>query len=208
MPDLAITNLCFQNRGPYSFRIGGGECVGLQGTSGAGKSLLLRAIADLDPRTGTLRLGTIDADTVEAPQWRRLVGLLPAESGWWRDLVGEHFADFSAVDDTALAAVGFDRSVGAWQVGRLSTGERQRLAIVRLLENKPQCLLLDEPTASLDPQSVARVERLLLAYGVNQQAAMIWVSHDPAQLERVSRRCLRMEPNGLLVDTGAHADAR
>lgn len=208
MPDLEVINLCFQDRGPYSFRIDGGECVGLQGASGAGKSLLLRAIVDLDPRTGKLRLGGIDADRVPAPQWRRLVGLLPAESGWWLDRVGEHFADFRSVDDAILAAVGFDRSVGNWQVSRLSTGERQRLAIVRLLANSPQCLLLDEPTASLDPGSVANVEALLLNHCGARQASLLWVSHDPDQLARVSRRRLIMERGGRLVDAGAPADAR
>ena len=56
MPTLEIDNLSFHNRGPYSFRVESGECVGLQGDSGAEKSLLLRAIADHDPRTGSLRL--------------------------------------------------------------------------------------------------------------------------------------------------------
>jgi len=208
MPNLEISNLCFHNRGPYSFRIAGGECVGLAGASGAGKSLLLRAVADLDPRTGVMQLDDVNADAVTAPQWRRLVGLLPAESGWWLDRVGDHFADFAAIDEQALAAVGFDRSVQDWQVSRLSTGERQRLAIVRLLANEPQCLLLDEPTASLDHYSVARVEELLRDYSANHQAPMLWVSHDPAQLERVSLRRLRMESAGLLVDAGGAGDAR
>lgn len=208
MPNLEISNLCFQNRGPYAFRIAGGECVGLAGASGAGKSLLLRAVADLDPRSGAMRLGDVDADAATAPQWRRLVGLLPAESGWWLDRVGDHFADFAAVDDKTLAAAGFDRSVEEWLVSRLSTGERQRLAIVRLLANGPQCLLLDEPTASLDHDSVARVEDLLLGYGVDHQAPMLWVSHDPAQLERVCVRLLRMESDGLLVDAGGAGNAR
>lgn len=208
MPPLEISNLCFQNRGPYSFRIGAGECVGLQGASGAGKSLLLRAIADLDPRTGTLRLGDLDADAVAAPVWRRTVGMLPAESGWWLDLVGDHFADFDGIDEQHLAAAGFDRSVQDWQVSRLSTGEKQRLAVVRLLDNQPRCLLLDEPTASLDQQSVARIEELLLTYGTRHQAPLLWVSHDPAQLARVSRHRLFMESNGLLVETGGYCDER
>lgn len=208
MPNLEISNLCFQNRGPYAFRIAGGECVGLAGASGAGKSLLLRALADLDPRTGVMQLGDVNADAVTGPQWRRLVGLLPAESGWWLDRVGEHFTDFAAIDEQTLAAVGFDRSVQDWQVSRLSTGERQRLAIIRLLANEPQCLLLDEPTASLDLESVGRVENLLLRYGADRQAPMLWVSHDPAQLERVSRRGLRIESAGLLVDAGGAGDAR
>ena len=208
MPNLEINNLRFQNRGPYSFRIEGGECIGLQGASGAGKSLLLRAIADLDPRTGGMRLGEIDADLVEAPAWRRLVGLLPSESGWWLDLVGDHFADFDAVDEGMLAGVGLDRSVQNWQISRLSTGEKQRLAIVRLLHNRPHCLLLDEPTASLDQCSVARVEELLVAYCQTHSAPMLWVSHDPVQLGRVSRHRFLMESNGRLTDTGVVQDER
>jgi ABC-type multidrug transport system ATPase subunit len=208
MPPLEIDNLSFRNRGPYSFRIESGECVGLQGASGAGKSLLLRAIADLDPRTGTLRLGDLNADAVAAPLWRRTVGLLPAESGWWFDLVGDHFADFEAIDDQTLTAAGFDRSVQGWQVSRLSTGEKQRLAILRLLHNQPQCLLLDEPTASLDQQAVTRIEQLLLTYSATHQAPVLWVSHDLSQLDRVCRRRLFMESSGHLVALGGPADGR
>ena len=197
---LEIQNLSFQNRGPYSFRIKAGECVGLRGASGAGKSLLLRAIADLDPRTGSMQLGDIKADAVAAPSWRRAVGLLPAESGWWLDQVGDHFTDFDTVDVNLLAAVGFDRSVQNWQISRLSTGEKQRLAIVRLLHQQPQCLLLDEPTASLDQALVTRVEDLLTTYGRIHNAPMLWVSHDPAQLARVSQHCLFMASDGLLID--------
>lgn len=199
MPNLAVTDLCFKGRGPYSFRVEGGECMGLQGASGAGKSLLLRAVADLDPRTGSLSLGGIDADAIPAPHWRRMIGLLPAESGWWLDLVGDHFLDFSCVDEAMLADLGFDRSVKDWQVSRLSSGERQRMALVRLLHNQPTCLLLDEPTASLDQHSVAKVERLLCDYALNNQAPMIWVSHDPGQLERVCNRRMTMEKGGRLL---------
>ncbi len=208
MPTLEIKNLCFQNRGPYSFSIEGGECVGLQGASGAGKSLLLRAIADLDPRTGTMQLGDIKADAVSAPVWRRAVGLLPAESGWWMDRVGEHFVDFDTVDSAMLSAVGFDRSVRNWQISRLSTGEKQRLAIIRLLHNQPQCLLLDEPTASLDQGSAAQVEQLLLTYCATHMAPLLWVSHDPAQLGRVSQHRFLMEKQGRLIDTGVFRNER
>lgn len=205
MPNLEVRDLCFRDRGPYTFRINGGECVGVQGASGAGKSLLLRALVDLDPRSGTLMLGGVDADTLTGPQWRRQVGLLPAESGWWLDGVGAHFSDFSAVDAQLLATLGFERNVGDWQVSRLSTGERQRLAIVRLLYNQPACLLLDEPTASLDHDMVARVEQLLLTYAAGNQAPLLWVSHDAAQLERVCNRRMTMERGGRLLVEESHA---
>lgn len=208
MPNLEVTELCFQNRGPYTFRVEGGECLGLQGPSGAGKSLLLRAVADLDPRTGTLALGDIDADSIPAPRWRRMAGLLPAESGWWLDRVGDHFEDFDRVDGTMLAELGFDHSVKDWLVSRLSTGERQRLAIARLLHNQPACLLLDEPTASLDQQAVARVERLLRGYGTTHQAPLLWVSHDPDQLGRVCTRRMTMDKGGRLTSSGEKGDER
>ncbi|MBM9536020.1 ATP-binding cassette domain-containing protein [Desulfobulbus alkaliphilus] len=202
MPDLEVRNLCFRDRGPYSFHIAGGECVGLRGASGTGKSLLLRAMVDLDQRTGTMRLGAIQADEVAAPLWRRMVGLLPAESYWWLESVGEHFADFSKVKEDVLVALGFDRSVGNWHVSRLSTGEKQRLAIIRLLANQPRCLLLDEPTASLDQCSVSQVEELLIRYCRDNEVPMLWVSHDPAQLGRVCHRRFLMENKGLLVGAG------
>lgn len=208
MPDLEIKDLRFRDRGPYNFRVASGACVAVQGASGAGKSLLLRAICDLDPRSGDIRLGDVHIDQVTGPAWRSLVGMLPAESGWWHDLVGEHFADFTNVDELALATLGFDRLVAQWQVSRLSTGERQRLAILRLLSHQPRCLLLDEPTASLDQNSVERVEQLLLNYGKEHQAPMLWVSHDSAQLARVSQHRLLIDPGGRLTDTGVMPHGR
>ena len=204
MPDLQVTGLCFQERGPYTFHIKGGECLGLQGPSGVGKSRLLRAVADLDPRTGTMTLGSINADSLPAPRWRQMVGLLPAESGWWLDNVGAHFHNFSHVAGEMLAELGFDNGVGDWQVSRLSSGERQRMAIARLLENNPQCLLLDEPTASLDQPTAIRVERLLRDYGRVHQAPIMWVSHDAAQLQRVTDRIMYMEEGGMLVPASEH----
>lgn len=208
MPALEVDGLRFQGRGPYAFRLEAGECVGLQGPSGAGKSLLLRAIADLDPRHGAMRLGEMESDTVSGPAWRRLVGLLPAESGWWLELVGDHFPDPGAVDEGLLAAIGFNPTVLQWQVSRLSTGEKQRLAIARLLHNGPRCLLLDEPTASLDQSMVAQVEEMLLSWGRTNQAPILWVSHDPAQLERVSGRRFLMETGGQLVEKGSFSHER
>lgn len=197
-PGLETRNLTFRDRGPYTFAINSGECVGLQGVSGAGKTLLLRAIADLDPRGGEIWLNGVGIDAMEAHQWRKSVAMLPAESFWWYDRVAEHFFDFSQLDQSLLNDMGFDYTVGAWLVSRLSTGEKQRLAIVRLLANQPACLLLDEPTASLDPDNVNRVEALLKHYCISNTIPMLWVSHDPEQLLRVSDRRFFMEHTGRL----------
>ncbi len=202
MSRLEIDNLTFRDHGPYSLEIVGRECLGLQGASGSGKTLLLRAIADLDPHGGSLRLGSMLCAEVPAPLWRKSVALLPAESFWWQDTVEEHFHDFSPLAAWLLNQLGFDFEVGSWQISRLSTGEKQRLAILRLLENRPGALLLDEPTASLDAANITKVEQMLLEYGRKNNAPLLWVSHDPEQLDRVADRSLFMHENGELTSLG------
>jgi len=202
MSRLEIIKLTFRDRGPYSLTIDGGECVGLQGASGSGKTLLLRAVADLDPHGGSLHLDQMVCAEVPPHEWRRSVGLLTAESSWWQDSVEEHFQNFSTLPSKHLRQLGFDIEVGGWQVSRLSTGEKQRLAILRLLENLPHALLLDEPTASLDAANISNVEQLLLDYGRTNNAPLLWVSHDPEQLARVADRRLFMHADGRLVPEG------
>ena len=120
-------------------------------------------------------------EQVPAPQWRRGVGLLPAESAWWHDIVRPHFEQ---VPHPWLGELGFDDGVMEWQVSRLSSGERQRLALLRLLIQKPRVLLLDEPTANLDRRNARCVESLLGRYRREHAVMTIWVSHDPEQLQR------------------------
>jgi ABC-type iron transport system FetAB ATPase subunit len=158
-----------------------GQCVGLTGASGSGKSLFLRALADLDPHAGGMYLDGVAAERIPAPQWRRQVGLLPAESAWWHDAVGPHF---ESVPQAWLDELGFDGDVMNWQISRLSSGERQRLALLRLLVQRPRVLLLDEPTANLDRKNTRSVESLLSRYRRQHSVMTIWVSHDPEQLRR------------------------
>jgi len=198
MNDLQLSNLIFQGRGPYNLRLVSGRITGLQGASGAGKTLLLRAIADLDPHQGEVQLGDMICAQVPAASWRKTVGLLPAESFWWFDMVGEHFQSPGQDLTGQLQQLGFEPDVLHWEVSRLSTGEKQRLAIVRLLQNHPRALLLDEPTASLDAANIERTETMLVAYCRQQQVPLLWVSHDPLQLERVADVEYYLENDGTL----------
>jgi len=161
-----------------------GACLLLSGPSGSGKSRMLRAIADLDPHEGQVLLDGEVCDELAPAQWRQQVGMLAAESAWWEERVGAHFS--APVDEALLHSLGFDQQVLEWELARCSTGEKQRLALLRLLNNRPKVLLLDEPTASLDPNNVARVEQVILDYMHTTQAAAIWVSHDPKQIKRVA----------------------
>jgi phosphate-transporting ATPase len=186
--------------GPVSFQIEQGECLGLTGPSGAGKSLLLRAVVDLDPNVGEVVVDGRRRSETPAPKWREMVRYIPADSGWWLDRVGDHMADKAAARDL-LAALGFDDpdDVMSWQVSRLSSGERQRLALVRGLLGDARVLLLDEPTSALDTNNRDLVESLLQRR-LEQGNAILLVSHDPAQGARLARRALHLE-RGRLVSS-------
>ncbi|WP_240618388.1 ABC transporter ATP-binding protein [Halomonas heilongjiangensis] len=177
-----------------------GEILCLSGASGAGKSRLLRAVADLEPHRGEVWLGELAQSAVPGHRWRRRVMLVPAESHWWADGVGEHLAD---PGDRDLEALGFDREVLGWQVSRLSSGEKQRLALLRALCREPAALLLDEPTANLDDATARRVEAWLVERVRERGWPVIWVAHDRAQIGRVARRHLRIHGGGLVEEEQA-----
>ena len=144
-----------------SFDLADGEAIAVQGPSGAGKTLLLRAIADLDPSDGGVFLDDTARDQMLAPQWRAKVVYVPAEPGWWAETVAGHFSDWGEARQLAVS-LGLPEECGDWPIERLSTGERQRLALVRALVLRPRVLLLDEPTSGLDPDSSEAVEQLIV----------------------------------------------
>ena len=168
------------------------EVVCLSGPSGAGKSLLLRAIADLIVHKGEAYLDEYKCSEIHPVQWRKWVGFLPAESAWWMDKVGEHFNNN---DNQYLKLLNLTNDCFDWDVSRCSTGERQRLAIARLLALQPKVLLLDEPTASLDPVSVTAVELLIKDYANKFNVPVIWVSHDEVQIKRLKQREYKIKNN-------------
>ncbi|HIP40721.1 MAG TPA: ATP-binding cassette domain-containing protein, partial [Desulfocapsa sulfexigens] len=90
---LSIHNLSFLGNGPYSLDIEPGECVGLTGKSGIGKTQMLRAVADVIVHTGDCFLNGNSCMSVEPPEWRQTVAMVPAESFWWHDMVGDHFTE-------------------------------------------------------------------------------------------------------------------
>lgn len=178
---------------PVSFGLAAGQCLAVSGSSGAGKTRLLRLIADLDEGGGEVMLDGVPRSSLPAPAWRRQVLYQSAEPAWWRPSVAEHFEP----DEQALVAQLADRLALPLDrlkadISQLSTGERQRAALVRSLAMRPKVLLLDEPTSALDADNVRRVEALLLD-GMNDGLALMLVTHSQEQAARLSCMSLQIE---------------
>jgi putative ABC transport system ATP-binding protein len=184
--------------GPFDLVLSHGECVVISGPSGSGKSLLLRLIADLDPGEGEVSLDGRNRQSVAAPEWRRRVGYVSAEPGWWGETVAEHYPQPLSPETRVLAArLGVRGDCFECPVMQLSTGERQRLALVRLLVRDPPVLLLDEPTGALDQAATELVETLLMERLARGACALV-VTHSLQQAERLGGRRFAMR-DGRLV---------
>lgn len=187
---LEATRLQWNHVGPWSLRAEAGQCLGISGPSGIGKSVLLRILADLVQHAGEARLDGIACSAMPAPAWRRAVRYCAATSGWWADTVAEHFTDLRTAQSRA-EGIGLAPDLFAQSPDRLSTGERQRLALLRSLENAPSFLLLDEPTSALDAATTAAVEALVAAQ-MREGMGVVLVSHDGGQLQRLAGTVLEM----------------
>jgi putative ABC transport system ATP-binding protein len=189
---LRVKQLRSAHAGPFELLLDRGACAAITGPSGSGKSLFLRMIADLDPNEGEVWLNERERAAMPAPEWRRQVTYVSAESGWWADTVIEHFPASSRNEIEILSdRLGLRRELVDAPVAQLSTGEKQRLALVRALLPSPAILLLDEPTGPLDEDSVARLEALLqerMASGTS----IVMVTHDSNQAQRLGSQHYRM----------------
>lgn len=182
---------------PVSFSLAVNEVLVVSGVSGSGKSVLLRALADLDPHEGRVFLDEKEQADWKATKWRKKVMWFPAETAWWEDSVAAHFPESNPKNtqawwSSAIEKLSLPASILRQSVDKLSSGEKQRLALIRGLIEKPQVLLLDEITANLDPKSTLAVEALILEYLSEHQACAVWVTHDPQQAERVASQKIEL----------------
>jgi len=200
---LRVVGLRREGLGPLDVAVGAGKCLAISGRSGVGKSLLLRMIADLDPHDGEAWLDGFARSRLSGPQWRRQVIYCAADSGWWHDIVGSHFAP---VPPLALAArLGLASGIFAQAVRLCSTGERQRLSLLRALVLEPRVLLLDEPTSALDVSVQAEILNLLVDIRAQRHLTCMLVSHDLAVVAHMCDRIAVMN-HGRIVEVLATGD--
>jgi ABC-type iron transport system FetAB ATPase subunit len=183
----------FMTFGPVSFEVNKKEIVGIIGESGAGKSILLKSIADMLPHEGKIFLDEVEQQDIKARQWRKQVALLPAEVVFWNHKIKE---DLKTTEQNVIKKFGFKpEEILEKSTDDLSSGEKQRIGLLRIFENKPRVLLLDEPSANLDEKNKKILEEIVLDYIETNNASAIWVAHDPLQLKRVSSKIYQITQN-------------
>jgi len=193
---LRVEHLRIGSLPPLSFAVANGECLAIEGPSGSGKTRILRAVADLDPVDGQLFLDGTERREMPATHWRRMVRYAPAEPGWWTDTPRGTFPRGDAYHERIvrlLTALGLAEAVLDRPVSLLSTGERQRIALVRALLDEPKVLLLDEPTGPLDVGATALVSELIRFQLLAGRSVLI-ASHDEALVERLAHARLQLAP--------------
>jgi putative ABC transport system ATP-binding protein len=180
--------------------VAAGETLTIVGPSGAGKSSLLRLLCRLDePTDGTVFLDGADYRTIDPTVLRTRVGLVPQDPALRDGTVRENVTigprlRGESVEPGRVASLLERVDLGGdadRAVAELSGGEAQRVAIARTLVVDPEVLLLDEPTASLDPDAQAGIEALLTDLLTDADRTAVVVTHDQAQVDRIADRVVR-----------------
>ncbi|MEV7230862.1 ABC transporter ATP-binding protein [Polymorphospora sp. NPDC051019] len=224
--DLVITYMNGRRRVPavrgVSFAAEPGETIALVGESGCGKSSTARAVAGLEaPTTGRVRMAGHDVGAIARdPKLRHLVQMVFQHSDQSLDqmwtverIVAEPLARMhrmrrGAARDRvvpALAEVGLGDEYLTRRPRDLSGGQAQRVAIARALITRPQLVVLDEPTASLDQSVRSRVLALLQRLQNERKMTYVFISHDLASVRRIAHRVAVMYL-GRIVEVGPTAE--
>lgn len=189
-----------------SFEIGKGV-TGLLGANGAGKTTLMRMMAGiLDPTGGEIDAGGI---SVSSEEYRALLGFLPQDFGYYPEFSARKFLMYMSAlkglsksrakkkTDELLELVGLT-DVADKKIGTFSGGMKQRVGIAQTFINDPEILILDEPTAGLDPRERARFRDLISEIG--KTSTVLFSTHIVSDLEQIADRVLIMKEGALIFD--------
>jgi len=201
-----------------SFRVGAGEIVGFLGPNGAGKSTTMRILCGVfPPSSGRAAVGGHDvvADSLRA---RSVVGYFPERVSLYLDMTVREYLHYVAemkgvprAQRHADVNTAMERSatgdVGHRLIGTLSKGYRQRVGLAQALLGNPQVLVLDEPTAGLDPEQVAEMRRLIRS--LRGERTVVLSSHILSEVEATCDHVIIIHHGRILaVDTPAGLNQR
>jgi putative ABC transport system ATP-binding protein len=193
-----------------------GEAFCILGGSGAGKSMLLRTIVRLhEPSSGEVLLDGVSTCELEPSVLRRRVNMVQQTPAMLEGTVGDNLRyglellglppeEVETRIDAALTVAALERSFLERRAEKLSGGERQRVAIARAHALRPEVLLLDEPTAALDPRRTREVERSINDLMKGSTLTMVIVTHDIEQAKRLGDRTIMLR-RGRVVAEGDSA---
>ena len=180
---------------------------GLLGANGAGKTTLMRMLCGiLKPTTGSIALDGVD---VSSEDYRAVLGYLPQDFGYYPDFTGLDFLLYLA------ALKGLSRShakrkakellelvslkdAGGKKIKTYSGGMKQRLGIAQALLNDPSLLIVDEPTAGLDPKERVRFRKLIA--GLGQDTIVLLSTHIVSDVEKIAGHMLMMSEGKIIFD--------
>jgi len=192
-----------------SFNIRRGEIVGLLGPNGAGKTTIINTVLGLlAPTAGAIRIGTRDiarerAAALARTNFAAVYATLPGNLTVRQNLrfFGLIYAvrNLSARIESLLQQ--FDlRALGEKKCGVLSSGEQTRVSLAKALLNAPELLLLDEPTASLDPSAAQIIRTHIRDLARHGGCGILWTSHNMYEVEEVCDRVMFLSRGRLLLE--------
>ena len=195
-----------------SFELVPGEVVALLGPNGAGKTTTLRMLGGLiHPTSGSVLLDCQTVTPATASRLRASIGFLTETPGLWERLtVRQNLTVYARLHGLASASLAVDRMLDLFGIadrardfaGELSKGLKQRVALARTLLHDPSIVLLDEPTAGLDPQSAHDVRELVRRLR-DERRAVLLSTHNLDEVDRVADRVAVLRTRLVAVDTPA-----
>jgi ABC-2 type transport system ATP-binding protein len=192
-----------------SFSIRRGEIVGLLGPNGAGKTTIINTVLGLlAPTAGSIRIGSFDVARQRAAALARtnfaaVYATLPGNLTVRQNLrfFGLIYAVRGLTARIESLLQQFDlAALGDTKCGVLSSGEQTRVALAKALLNSPDLLLLDEPTASLDPSAAQIIRSHIRALAQHGDCGILWTSHNMYEVEEVCDRVLFLSRGKLLLE--------
>lgn len=191
------------------FSLARGESLGIIGPNGAGKSTLMRMLATVTkPSSGTIRLAGVNVST-SPDALRRTLGYLPQDFGIYPHLSATEFLEYIGAlkgvprrslrprIEHLLEVLNLS-DVRSRALGSFSGGMRQRVGIAQALLNDPRLLIVDEPTAGLDPEERMRLRTLLAEMAVER--IIIFSTHICSDVESIATRVAIVDHGTLLAD--------